>query len=50
VPERVRLRARLLQEAIDDLAATTARGFHGARDGSPAELLRAYAKDQLRGG
>jgi hypothetical protein len=48
VPERVRLRARLLQEAIGDLAATTATGFHGARDGSPAELLRAYARDHLR--
>ncbi|MBN1529375.1 MAG: two pore domain potassium channel family protein [Thermoleophilaceae bacterium] len=48
-PEPVRLRARLLGEALGDLAATTSSGFHGARGDSTAELLRHYARDQLRG-
>lgn len=48
VPDRVRLRARLLQEALEDLAATTARGFHGARGDSVVDLLHGYARDHLR--
>jgi len=44
LPDRVRLRARLLQEAVDDLAATTGRGFHGTRAGSTRDLLQAYAR------
>ena len=47
-PEAVRLRARLLEEALADLAATTAQGFHRARGDSPAALLRHYARDQMR--
>jgi hypothetical protein len=47
-PSRVRLRARLLGEAIDDFAATTAERFHGMRHGSTEELLHAYARDHLR--
>jgi hypothetical protein len=45
---RARLRARLLSEAIDDFAATTAERFHGTRAESTDELLRAYARDHLR--
>jgi hypothetical protein len=44
-PER--LRARLLREAIDDLAATVKR-FHPSVSGTTAELLRTYAQDHLR--
>lgn len=48
MPGRVRLRARLLLEALEDLAATTAQRFHGVRSGTTAELLAAYARDHLR--
>lgn len=47
VPNRLRLRARLLAEALGDLAATS-RGFHGADSQAPAELLEAFARDHLR--
>ena len=44
----VRVRARLLRRAIDDLAATTASGFHGVAGATTEELLRAYARDHQR--
>ena len=43
----VQVRARLLREALEDLAATTAR-FHSASGDSPGELLSRYAQDHLR--
>lgn len=49
-PDPVRLRARLLQEALEDFAATTSKGFHGTPGDSVAELLRGYAQDHLRAG
>lgn len=47
---RARLRARLLREAIDDFAATTAERFHRTRDGTTRGRLHAYAQDHLRTG
>jgi len=47
-PEGVRLRARMLLQALDDLARTVA-DFHGRREGTTEERLRAYARDHLRG-
>jgi len=44
----VRVRARLLRRAIDDLAATTASGFHSLAGATTEELLRAYARDHQR--
>ena len=44
-PKSVRFRARLLMQAIDDLARTTATRFHGSGASTPEELLRAYARD-----
>jgi hypothetical protein len=49
-PAPVRLRARLLQEALEDLAATTSKGFHGTLGDSAAEVLHGYARDHLRSG
>lgn len=49
-PQRVRLRASLLQEAIEDLAATTSARFHRDRTGTTEEALQAYARDHLRDG
>lgn len=49
-PAPVRLRARLLQEALEDLAATTSMGFHRTPGDSAAELLHGYARDHLRAG
>ena len=49
VPDVVRVRARLLREALEDLAVT-AGGFHRVKGGSPADLLEAYARDHLRNG
>jgi hypothetical protein len=46
-PEDIRLRARMLCRALDDLALTAAE-FHGGRDGDTADRLRAYARDHLR--
>lgn len=43
-----RLRARLLRDAVDDFAATTAVWFHPAPGATTAERLRAYARDHLR--
>jgi hypothetical protein len=47
VPERVRLRAMMLHEAIDDFAHTIS-AFHGNEGGSTEELLDAYRRDHLR--
>jgi Ion channel len=47
VAERVRLRAKLLAEALGDLAATSSR-FHGGEGDAPAELLEAFARDHMR--
>jgi hypothetical protein len=44
-PRMVRFRARLLMQAIDDLARTTAKRFHGSGASTPEELLRGYARD-----
>ena len=49
VSDVVRVRARLLREALEDLAAT-AGGFHRVEGDSPADLLEAYARDHLRSG
>ena len=46
-PMIVRFRARLLMQAIDDLARTTATRFHGSGATTPEELLRGYARDHL---
>lgn len=47
--EPLRFRARLMHQALDDLAVTTAARFHGVRADSTAGILRAYARDHLRG-
>jgi len=47
VADAVQVRARLLREALEDLAATAA-GFHRGAGESPAELLEGYARDHLR--
>jgi hypothetical protein len=47
VPPRIRVRAKLLKEALGDLA-TTSRSFHGAEGEAPAALLEAFARDHLR--
>jgi hypothetical protein len=47
LPARVRLRATMLHEAIDDFASAL-RNFHGAGDGDTSELIDAYARDHLR--
>jgi hypothetical protein len=44
-PKPVRFRARLLMQAINDLAITTATRFHGSGADTSEELLRAYARD-----
>ncbi len=44
-PNRVRLRAGLLLEAMNDLALTTASRFHGVRADSTEAVLAAYARD-----
>jgi Ion channel len=46
-PMIVRFRSRLLMQAIDDLARTTATQFHGSGATTPEELLRGYARDHL---
>ena len=46
-PDLVRFRARLLMQAIDDLARTTATRFHGSGATTPEELLHEYARDHL---
>jgi len=46
-PITVRFRARLLMQAIDDLARTTATRFHGSGATTPEALLREYALDHL---
>jgi hypothetical protein len=43
----VNVRARMLLSALDDLADTAARRFHGHTSDSTAESLRAYAADHL---
>jgi len=47
LPARVRLRATMLREAIDDFVGTAAEGFHGREDGSTEELLDSYRNDHL---
>jgi hypothetical protein len=47
-PERLRLRALLLLEALDDLAATIGQRFLRVTEDSTSELLAAYARDHLR--
>ena len=42
-----RMNALLLLEAVEDLAGTTAKRFHGVYAGSVEETLRAYARDHL---
>jgi hypothetical protein len=37
-----------MRQALDDLAATMAARFHGARADSTAGILRAYASDHMR--
>jgi hypothetical protein len=46
-PAGVRLRATMLEEAIDDLAHALAP-FHGGGRGSTDELIEEYRRDQLR--
>jgi hypothetical protein len=46
-PMTVRFRARLLMQAIDDLARSTATRFHGSDATTPEELLHGYALDHL---
>ena len=46
-PTIVRFRARLLMQAIDDLARTAATQFHGSDATTPEELLSGYARDHL---
>ncbi len=46
-PTIVRFRARLLMQAIEDLARTTATQFHGSDATTPEELLSGYARDHL---
>jgi hypothetical protein len=47
VSPRVRLRATMLLEAIDDFLRTVS-SFHGTDEGSTRELLEAYGRDHLR--
>ena len=47
MPDRVRLRASMLRDAVDDFAHTIS-AFHGAQGGSADERLRAYRADHLR--
>jgi Ion channel len=47
-PDVVRLRADLLKQAVDDLAATTSRRFHRDRGETTEQALRSYARDHLR--
>jgi hypothetical protein len=44
------LRASLLRQAVEDLAATTSERFHRDRAESSDEALAAYARDHLRAG
>ena len=45
--ERLRLRAHLLREAIDDLAGTTASSFPQTRADSTEAIFAAYAREHL---
>jgi hypothetical protein len=47
VAPRIRVRAKLLAEALGDLAATS-RSFHGAEGEAASDLLEAYARDHQR--
>jgi hypothetical protein len=46
VPERVRLRATMLRDAIDDFA-NALRGFHGGDEEATGDLIDAYRRDHL---
>ena len=48
LPQRVRLRATMLRDAIDDFADTTARGFHRGMRESTEEILDFYRRDHMR--
>ena len=45
VPARVRIRAAVLRDAVDDFAATISTRFHRARSETTAASLEAYARD-----
>ena len=45
LPARVRLRAAVLRDAVDDFAATIATRFHGTHSEATGESLEAYARD-----
>jgi hypothetical protein len=47
-PARVRLRATMLQGAIEDSPPPPPRGFHGCRSDATRDALNAYARDHLR--
>ena len=47
LPGRVRLRATMLLQAVEDFAETTARGFHREAGGTE-EILDAYRDDHMR--
>lgn len=49
-PERARLRAWMLLEALRDFGATTAERFHRRPGRSTAEALTAYARDHIQPG
>jgi hypothetical protein len=48
MPPRVRLRATMLRQAIDDFASTTA-AFHRSGGDSTEEKIEAYARDHMLG-
>jgi hypothetical protein len=45
VPARIRVRAAVLRDAVNDFAATISARFHRARSEATAESLAAYARD-----
>lgn len=47
--EPLRFRARLMRQALDDFAATTAARFHGERAESTPAILHAYGRDHMCG-
>ena len=45
VPARVRIRAAVLRDVVDDFADTISTRFHGARSEATADSIAAYARD-----
>jgi hypothetical protein len=45
IPARLRIRAAVLRDAVDDFATTISTRFHGASSEGTAESLAAYARD-----